>query len=106
MNIATKKYIDQELKHYSCKIEVLLKKEKEASIEARRLMEYRLDHMNQLREQLTRNEKTFLSKSEYDLKHENILSKHDGLAKIVYIGLGIVAAIQCLVGAFLIHISK
>jgi hypothetical protein len=57
---------------------------------ARKLMNKRLDGMNEIREQLDRQISTFVSKDELKLTQQEIKS----LSRLVYIGLGVWLLLQ------------
>jgi hypothetical protein len=57
---------------------------------ARKLMNRRLDNMNEIREQLDRQIETFVSKSDLKLFEQKL----EALSKMVYIGFGIFLVLQ------------
>ena len=110
MNVDAKKYIDKEINHLWCKIDIKIKEQDKASKEARRLMEYRLENMNELREQLNNAELTFLTKSEYATRHQLVENEIKQLSKYINLGIGIILLAQVIVGAFIYvffqHLAK
>ncbi len=68
--------------------------------------EKRLEGMNEFRAQLGDQSKTFLTRAEYDIKHELICQKIEALQKLVFIGVGIIGIAEVILVIFLIHLSK
>lgn len=54
----------------------------------------RLETMNEFREQLKDQNQTFLTRMEYDAKHELLQNKISLMEKLVYIGLGLMMAFE------------
>ena len=69
---------------------------------ARQSMEKRLDQMNEFRQQLKDQNASFITRIEYEAKHEakheTSIEKIGALEKIVYIGLGICLAAEVILG--------
>jgi ABC-type bacteriocin/lantibiotic exporter with double-glycine peptidase domain len=64
------------------------------------------ESMNEIREQLNDQSKTFLKTDMYESKHEIITSKLDSLQKIVFVGLGVWLVIQGIIVVVLVFIFK
>ena len=54
----------------------------------------RLEGMNEFRNAMTDQQATFITKNEYDLKHEILSNKIDAIQRIMYIAFGIVLAVE------------
>jgi len=70
---------------------------------ARRDMNRRLDQMNEFREQLARQEMTYLRKDEYDSAHSSMEKRISSLERLVYVGVGAALIINALLVYFLRH---
>ena len=57
-------------------------------------MDKRLDGMNEFRQQLKDQNGTFITKTDYEGRHQTLETKIEGLEKIVYVGLGVCMAIE------------
>lgn len=57
----------------------------------------RLDHLNEWRNQLNTERESFLTRSEYELKHEILVNKIDALQKFMWLAIGIFAAIDYII---------
>ena len=73
---------------------------------ARKLMNKRLDEMNEVRAQLDRQVKTFVSLEKFDGAMNSVNQKIESLSRLVYIGLGIWLVLQLLLSALVIFIFK
>jgi len=125
--IDTKEFIEMKINHLEEKMDIIFEKNQTALKQANTEMNRRLDGMNEFREQLNNQAKTFMTKPEYESKHEGLiervetcvdslngkmdnkdreLSKRiDALAKLVYIGLGIFIVLEFLISAGVINIK-
>jgi leucyl aminopeptidase (aminopeptidase T) len=70
---------------------------KEAVTKAEVANEKRFDGVNEFRQALSDQTNTFLPRSEYDVNHKTLQKQMDTLAKLVYVGLGIILTIQFVV---------
>lgn len=73
---------------------------------ARKLMDSRLEGMNEFRAQLNEQVKTFVSVEKYEGAQKNLNQKIDSLSKLVYIGLGVWIVLQVVLSFILIYIFK
>jgi hypothetical protein len=89
ININIQKFVEKEVRHLWDKVSIILKKNAAALKEARRLMNKRLKEMNEVRAQLDRQVKTFVSTEKHESDIEALNVKLVGLQKLVYVGLGI-----------------
>mgnify|MGYP001211989895 CR=1 FL=1 len=64
------------------------------------------ESMNQVREQLDDQARTFVTKEMYESKHEVIENKIEALQKLVFIGLGVWMVIQGIIVVVLVFIFK
>ena len=83
---------EAELKSIKTRLDYIEKSIDKTEIELNR----RLTGMNEFREALKDQNNNFITRVEYDAKHELVNTKLDGLAKLVYIGLGIFLVIDLL----------
>ena len=58
------------------------------------LMNARMEGMNGVREQLTTQASTFMPRSEYGINHKLLEGKIDSVAKMLYIGIGMLLIVQ------------
>jgi hypothetical protein len=72
----------------------------------RELMNSRLVEMNNLRDENKEMQKTFLSRAEYSIANQRLVDRSDDLSRLVYIGLGVVLAVNILFNAFLVYFVK
>lgn len=63
-------------------------------------MDKRLEGMNELRAQINSERGNYVSLQKHDGFADAILAKIDGLARMVYVGLGIILAVQALLFFF------
>lgn len=61
----------------------------------------RVEHLNEFRKTLQDQSNSFLSRNEYDAKHQLLENKIDSLQKIVYIGMGMVMLLEILFKFFI-----
>jgi hypothetical protein len=94
MRISTQKYIHREVSHLRRSTKIQSKLNKLALKRAERVMDHRLEGMNEFRDQLNRQAGTFVTKEQLDLIIANIMSKVNANSKILYIGIGIVLVLQ------------
>ena len=87
-------YIDQEIRHLEDKIRLIDSKNEHAASKAEIEMNRRLKSMNEFRDQLNKQAQSFITREEYVLSERIINQKLDMTSKIVYIGLGIVLALE------------
>jgi hypothetical protein len=106
INIDVKHYIDQEIKHSEEKTNIKLNKTSEALTESEKVMDRRLAGMNEFREQLNEQTKTFISREEFFVNERLINSKIEGLSKLVYIGMGIFLVLEIVLGVVLSIVFK
>ena len=64
------------------------------------------ESMNEIRQQLNDQARTFVTKDFYDAKHEVLTNKIEGLQKIVFVGLGVWIVIQGIIVVVLIFVFK
>jgi hypothetical protein len=57
-------------------------------------LESRLQHLNEWRQQLNSERDAFLTRNEYNLKHELLISKIEQLQKFMWIAVGTFAAVD------------
>ena len=96
ITIDTKNYIDDRLREFEKRQNIVNKKDRDALREAKREMDRRLEGMNEFRAQLTSQTREFIRREEYQLSEKLINQKHEGLSKIVYIGIGVVIVLELL----------
>ncbi len=106
INVNIRDFVHSEVNHLEEKMIITNAKNDEALKSAKGEMERRLEGMNEFREQLDRQATTFISRSEYDVKHENIVQKIDSISKMVYIGVGILVVVQVVIGIVIDLIAK
>jgi len=70
---------------------------------ARKLMNSRLNLMNNIHHQLVDQNKTFVSKMTYDIQHENLSKKVEGLQRDKNIMLGIILVINFIIEPLLFY---
>jgi len=70
---------------------------------ARKLMNSRLNLMNNIHHQLVDQNKTFVSKMTYDIQHENLLRKIEDLQRDRNIIIGIALVLQLIVEPLLFY---
>jgi Rad3-related DNA helicase len=87
-------FIKDEVKHLEDKIKLNTEGTERALEIATKEMERRLEGMNEFREQLEKQTRTFLTKEEYELKHQLMQQKLNIISKIVYIGIGVVIVLE------------
>jgi ABC-type bacteriocin/lantibiotic exporter with double-glycine peptidase domain len=64
------------------------------------------ESMNEIRQQLNDQSRTFITKDFYDAKHEVLTNKIEGLQKIVFIGIGVWLVIQGIIVVVLVFVFK
>jgi len=106
ISIETKKYVNREIKHLSDKIAIANEKNQEALKEARIEMNRRLEGMNEFREQLNEQAKTFIKRDEFSATDRLVNSKIESMQKLVYIGVGILIVAELLFGTVIVPIFK
>lgn len=94
LNVNIREYIDREIKHIEDKHMIVTKENSRAVSNAKLEMDRRLAGMNEFREQLNKQSHTFLTRNEYDAKHQLVVQKVDMLSKLVYIGIGMVLILE------------
>jgi ElaB/YqjD/DUF883 family membrane-anchored ribosome-binding protein len=62
----------------------------------------RFSAVNEMRAMVTDAARNYLPRSEYDASHQALSDKLDAMQKMVWIGVGVVAALQFVVGAIVI----
>jgi hypothetical protein len=97
VKIAIHKLIDKEINHLQDKVMICMRKNEQALGKASKEMNRRLEGMNAFRQQLEEQEKTYIPREEYMARHELLDSKVQSLSKLVYIGLGVVMALEFII---------
>ena len=101
ININIREFVHSEVDHLEQKMNITHLKNDEALRSAKDEMNRRLEGMNEFRKQLEKQTVTFLSREEYEAKHQLINHKIEGLSKMVYIGVGILIVVQIAIGVVL-----
>jgi hypothetical protein len=101
---ALHEYFDRVTSDLEDKLMITIKKDEEAVKTARESMEHRLDGMNEIRKQLNEQANTFITKEIYEAKHDQLISKVEGLQKIVFVGLGVWVVLQLIISVVLLLI--
>lgn len=89
--ISLKEYFDEKIDDLEEKIELQFKLSKEAVDKAEVKNDIRLESMNEFRNALKDQAASFLTRTEYEMKHQLILQKLDTQQKFMYMALGMVA---------------
>jgi len=66
----------------------------------------RLEHLNEFRAQLRDQNDTFMTRAEYEGKHEALAVKIDGISKLVYMAVGACALVEIIIGIVIVLIKK
>ena len=101
-----KEKFEDDLHNMDEKHTIIVTNNKDTLNAAKESMERRLNGMNQIREQLNDQAKTFLRIDTFESKHELILNKVESLQKIVWAGVGIVLFIQVIIGVVILAFKK
>ena len=73
---------------------------------SKKVLDRRLDEMNQVRAQLDRQVKTFVSIEKFDGEIKAVNQKTDNVTKFVYIGLGVWFVLQIIIVFILVKLFK
>jgi hypothetical protein len=79
-------------------IQAALQAAKEAVGKAEIASEKRFDSVNEFRQSLSDQTATFIPRTEYDVQYKSLDDKVNAISKLVYVGLGIILAIQFIIG--------
>ena len=90
LNVEIREYINNEIRHLEEKYAIINEKNDAALKKSERTMNRRLRGMNEFREQIEKQARTFMTKEEYEINERLVNQKMDTLTKIVYIGVGAV----------------
>lgn len=96
LSVDIREYIDREIKHLEEKYLIINKKNSIALDKAEKGMERRLEGMNEFREQLEKQTRSFVTRGEYDINKKYIEQKVSTNSKLIYIGVGIVFVLEIL----------
>lgn len=106
IKIEIKKFINDELEHLGKRINLLFAKNAQALKAYKKTLNKRLDEMNEVRAQLDRQVKTFVSIEKFEGEVKALNNKIDNVSKIIYIGMGIWFVLQILIVFILVNIFK
>lgn len=106
IKIEIKEFIEDELKHLSKRIGLMFRQNRRALDVSKKTLDRRLDEMNEVRAQLDRQVKTFISIERFEGELKAANQKIDNLSKLIYIGLGIWFVLQILIVFILVNIFK
>ena len=94
LNIDCKEYFDSKFEELEARIVLMNDANSKALEVADKDLQRRLEGMNEFRAQLTTQAANFITRDLHDRELELIKAKLDNNTKLLYIGLGIVTAIQ------------
>ena len=101
ISVDVREFVKCEITHLEQKMNITHIKNDEALRSAKDEMNRRLESMNEFRNQLEKQANTFISRDEYEPKHELVNQKVDSISKMVYIGVGILIVVQIAIGLVL-----
>jgi hypothetical protein len=106
ISIELDQYIEREIQHIDSKYNIILSKNSEALLEAKKEMERRLEGMNEFREQLEKQTSSFISRDEFTITERLLLQKIESLQRMVNVGLGVCMVLQVVIGFVLTFIFR
>lgn len=95
-SVSLKDYFDGKFQDLEDKMNLQFKLNQTALDKSETSTNLRLENMNEFRESLNDQTKTYLTRNEYELKHENLEQKLSAIQKIVWMGLGALAVLELL----------
>jgi len=106
ISVDVREFVKCEITHLEQKMNITHIKNEEALKAAKDDMNRRLEGMNGFQRQIDNQTKTFISRDEYEVKHQLVNHRIEGLSKMVYIGVGILIVVQVAIGIVLNFIPK
>jgi len=93
-SVSLKEYFDGKFQDLEDKMNLQFKLNQTALDKSENSTNLRLEGMNEFRESLQDQTKNYLTRNEYELKHENLRDKLGNMQKIIWMGLGAVAVLE------------
>jgi hypothetical protein len=97
IKIEIRAFVRNELKHLDKRISLIFSKNEQAMTLSKINLDKRLDDMNEVRAQLDRQVKTFVSSERFEGELKAVNKKVDYVAKIIYVGMGIWIVLQIII---------
>ena len=94
LNINCVEYFDSKFEELEKRLELRDRLAQQALHLAADNLEKHLGDLNNARSELVRLQATFISKAEYEIRHETLMRDMSWLTKTVYIGMGILLVIE------------
>jgi hypothetical protein len=98
--VSLREYITDKIKATEDKIALNLKLNQVAQDKADAKLDIRLEGMNEIRSQLDRQARTFITKPEYEAKHELLMQKIETLQKFMWLVMGAIAVLEVILRFF------